>query len=82
MDGGLKGGNYVDITLTKTNVDGTVDVTRINTIDTYVSGAPTAREQAAANLINSKLAARGDDPIILIPKNVNLEDVSRYLKGE
>lgn len=48
---GRAGSNYIDITATKTTSHGEVTI-RINTVDTYASGLPTAREQAAADLIN------------------------------
>ena len=43
---------------------------------------PTAREQAAADAINMKLDMRGESHIILIPKNVQYEDIIKYLLGE
>lgn len=75
---GRAGSNYIDITATKTTSHGEVTI-RINTVDTYASGLPTVREQAAADLINQKI---GSDPsIILIPKGTGLGNLPELLRG-
>lgn len=42
---------------------------------------PTQRELDAARMINEKLDLRGDSHIILIPKNVDVSEISDYLRG-
>ena len=79
--GGVKGGNYVDITFAKENLDGTTTYTIVNTVDTYANGQPTQRELEAARMINEKLDLRGESHIILIPKNADLSEIIDYLQS-
>ena len=53
----------------------------INTVDTYANGMPTQCELDAARMINEELDLRGDSHIILIPKNVDVSEISDYLRG-
>ena len=69
---GKKGGNYVDITVEKNGTK-----YRINTVDTYKDGTPTAREANAANSINSKIP--GEPEIILIPKDASDAEITAIL---
>ena len=73
QNGGRKGGNYVDITAEKDGV-----TYRINTVDTYADGTPTAREANAANSINAKTP--GDPEIILIPKDATEAEIISILQ--
>ena len=50
---------------------------RINTVDTYKDGTPTAREANAANSINSKIP--GEPEIILIPKDATAAEITAIL---
>jgi len=60
IGGGRKGGSYPDITATKSG-----RTVRVNTVDTYVSGAPTKREAANAARIRQQ---RPNDHLLLISK--------------
>jgi len=60
VNGGRRGGSYPDITAVRDNT-----TIRINTIDTYKSGVPTAREAANAARIRAQTPG---DHLVLIPK--------------
>ncbi len=66
VDGGNKGSNYIDVTAQKGD-----ETIRINTVDTYADGTPTARELNAANSIMEKT----DGVLILIPKGAGTGDL-------
>ena len=75
---GRAGSNYIDITATKTTSHGEVTI-RINTVDTYASGLPTAREQAAADLINRRLVVI--HPLFSFLKELDLEIFLNFLEA-
>jgi hypothetical protein len=62
LNGGKKGGSYLDITATHPNY-GTL---RINTVDVYKNGLPTARELTNAARIRAQI--KPGEHLLLIPK--------------
>jgi filamentous hemagglutinin len=58
---GTRGGTFVDVTATNGN-----STIRVQTIDTYANGQPTAREAAAAQRIRNAFPS---DELRLVPKN-------------
>ncbi|MDO4691230.1 MAG: hypothetical protein Q4A58_08055, partial [Fusobacterium sp.] len=85
VKGSSKGGNYIDVTLSK-NINGKDVTVRINTVDTYKkTGLLTNREAKAADLINIKITREGlnNPELITIPKGTgasNLEDILKQIE--
>ena len=81
-ENGVKGANYIDVTLTK-YINGKEVKVRINTVDTYKkTGDLTNREAKAEEMINIKIEREGENPKLkTIPKGQGIGDLKEYLKA-
>lgn len=74
--GTTKGGNYVDLTISKVPI-----TIRINTVSAYTSGIVKPNEIKAANMINEKLKLKNQNPIYLFNKGDGVLKLSELLKN-